>query len=72
MNALDIVVNIGTGFIGSLAAVAFWFHHDLENRWHLCKVRRGERIEDLTRMQDEVNIAIHNELLEEERKRGNL
>jgi hypothetical protein len=60
------LVATAESFVGSLAAIAFWFHWDVEDHWRLWKVRRGKRLEDRARDRDRER---RQALLDEERKR---
>lgn len=66
---MNLLLDVVTSFIGSLAAVAVWFHYDLEDRWRLWKVRQGYKREQAQRRRDDRAWAAHEELLAEERMR---
>jgi hypothetical protein len=69
VNPVDIAESVVASGVGSLAALAIWFHWDVEDHWRLWKVRRGRRMEERARRRDDTAQARHRELLEEERRR---
>jgi hypothetical protein len=46
---VDIAVGLVSSFAGSLGAIVFWFHFDMEARWQHRKVEHGRRLEERAR-----------------------
>lgn len=59
-----------SSFIGSLLAIAFWFHWDVEDHWRLWKARKGKQMEERARKRDIDSVRIHEVCLDEERRNG--
>jgi hypothetical protein len=59
-------------FVGSLLAIAFWFHFDVDDHWRLWKARRGRMMEERKKRRDEQSLTYHDELIEEESQRCQL
>lgn len=68
MHLIDIATQLAISFAGSLAAVAFWFHNDIEDRWRLWKVKNGQKREERAVEQANTNLRKHRELIEEMRR----
>jgi hypothetical protein len=62
------LISASGSFVGSFFVWFLIFHYDVEDHWRLWKVRRGRLMDE----RDAIEMARHEELLQEERDRGNL
>lgn len=69
MQAVDFIESSAASFVGSIGALACWFHFDLDDRWRLWKVKQGRKREERERLRSSQDIERHEHLLEEERRR---
>jgi hypothetical protein len=67
---VNFIISTLSSFIGSLLAIGFWFHFDVDDHWRLWKARRGKRMEERARKRDTDMLQIHEVCLDEERARG--
>jgi hypothetical protein len=67
---VSFILSILASFIGSMLAIVWWFHFDMEDHWRLWKARKGKQMEEAKKRRDEWARTAHDELLEEERARG--
>jgi hypothetical protein len=52
-------IEFAVSFFGSLAALVFWFHYDMDARWQHRKVENGRRRDERATRLDAESDAIH-------------